>query len=159
MTAGTAKPLGEVEVTPDHFETIGREGILFAHLDSSLAVCVCDSKRENGGLAHLRFLADVTLDIDATDTTLASDLLLLDRFLADMRKAAPPWSPLTASLYASAIDTPTGARATQTVLDVVRGFLKDAGIELCAEDIRHGGAHKLRYTVRSNQAQVAKRDK
>jgi chemotaxis receptor (MCP) glutamine deamidase CheD len=150
MAAIDAQP-PETLVAPDRFEIAGRNGVLTAVLDSSLAVCVCDSKREWGGLAHLRFLANAALDIDATDTTLASDLLLLDRFFERMRKSAPPWSPLGASLLASAIDTPTGERATQTVLDTVRQFLRDAGIPLEREDVRPRGELALRFVVRSNQ--------
>jgi chemotaxis receptor (MCP) glutamine deamidase CheD len=156
-TMQPSRPPREIAVAPDHFETTGRDGVLCAMLDSSLVVCICDSKREVGGLAHLRFLADVTLDVDATDTTLASDLLLLDGFLATMRKAAPPWSPLSASLHASAIDTPMGERATETVLDVVRQFLRDAGIEILTEDVRKGGEYALRFVVRGNQVNVAKK--
>jgi hypothetical protein len=147
-------PQRATAVAPDRFEIAGRDGVLTALLACSLAVCVCDSRREWGGLAHLRFLANSNLDIDATDTTLASDLLLLDRFFANMRKAAPPWSPLGASLCASAIETPMGARATQTVLDTVRQFLKDADIALEREDIRPGGEYQLRFAVRANQVDL-----
>lgn len=154
MTATHDKPC-EIDVSPDRFETAGRDGVLTARLDSSLAVCMSDSRREVGGLAHLRFLADATLDIDATDTTLASDLLLLDRFVSSMRKAAPPWSPLSAGLYASGIETVTGRKATQTVLDMVREFLRDASIELATEEVRPGGVQLLRFAVRGRQIRLA----
>lgn len=154
MTATHDQPR-EIDVSPDRFETTGHDGVLTARLESSLAVCMSDSKNKVGGLAHLRFLADATLDIDATDTTLASDLLLLDRFVATMRKAAPPWSPLSAGLYASAIETATGRKATQTVLDIVRAFLRDAAIELGPEQVQPGGVHLLRFAVRGNQIRLA----
>src|SRR6202046_4702135 len=83
------RPQPEITVSPDRFEVTGEDVVLVAELRSAIAVCVYDAVEEAGALLHLRCVVRVTKASDMTDTTLATELLLLDRCVESMREMAP----------------------------------------------------------------------
>src|SRR5688500_6452211 len=78
----------EFTVAPDRFEIVTDDIVLKAELSSAIAVCVYDAVDDAGALLHLRFVVRGTRATDVTDTTLATELLLLDRCLEGLRRAA-----------------------------------------------------------------------
>src|SRR6202011_4830049 len=79
----------EITVAPDRFEVAGDDAILVTELRSAIAVCVYDAVEEAGALLHLRGIVRTPKPVDMTDTTLATELLLLDRCIESMRELAP----------------------------------------------------------------------
>src|SRR5580700_9637892 len=79
----------EIHVAPDRFEVSSGEALLVTQLQSAIAVCIYDASEEAGALLHLRCIVRSSRPVDVTDTTLATELLLLDRCLESLRASAP----------------------------------------------------------------------
>ena len=63
-------------------------------------------QEEAGALLHLRGIVRTAKPIDVTDSTLATELLLLDRCLASLREAAPAARHLQARMVVHLADSP-----------------------------------------------------
>src|ERR1700744_2531169 len=88
----------EIQVGSDQFEVVTQDVLLRARLNCAIAVCVFDTVDEAGALLHLRCVARPGSNPEATDTTLATELLLLDRCIESLRAAAPQARALKAHL-------------------------------------------------------------
>lgn len=134
----------EIHVAPDRFEVTSGEALLITELSSAIAVCVFDAAEEAGALLHLRCIARSSKPADVTDTTLATELLLLDRCLQALREAAPSAKHLQARIVVNLSESLL-ARAAQSVVAMVKHFLEDAGVELLPEDVAEGPKRMLRF--------------
>jgi chemotaxis receptor (MCP) glutamine deamidase CheD len=138
--------LREVVVAPDRFEVVADDAVLVAELRSATAVCIYDAVEEAGALLHLRFIIRSSKPADVTDTTLATELLLLDRCIESMREAAPGSKNLQAKIAAHLPDSPDAQRACESVLTLVRHFLDDSGMTVITADVAAGtAARQLRF--------------
>jgi chemotaxis receptor (MCP) glutamine deamidase CheD len=135
----------EIQVGPDRFEVTAEDAILVTELHSALAVCMYDATGEVGALLQLRCVAKASKSPDVTDTTLATELLLLDRCLEALRKIAPGARHLQARIVAHVADTPHAGVVCETAVSLVRHFLEDARVRLLPEDIAAGPARLLRF--------------
>jgi chemotaxis receptor (MCP) glutamine deamidase CheD len=135
----------EIPVAPDRFEVASDDAILIAELRSAIAVCVYDAVEEAGALLHLRCIVRSSKPADMTDTTLATELLLLDRCVESMREVAPAARNLQARIIAHLADHPRAREVCETVLSLVRQFLADAGVRLLPADIGGGAPRELRF--------------
>jgi chemotaxis receptor (MCP) glutamine deamidase CheD len=136
----------EIHVAPDRFEVTAGEALLTTELRSAIAVCVYDAAEEAGALLHLRCIAPVSKLTDVTDTTLASELLLLDRCLESLRETAPAARNLQARIVVHLLEEqPHARRSCETVVGLVKRFLQDAGVQLLPEDIGGGPVRTLRF--------------
>lgn len=135
----------EVNVVPDKFEVTLEDVLLVARLQSALAVCVYDAQEEAGALLHLRCIVRSTKPIDVTDSTLATELLLLDRCLASLRESAPQAKHLQARIVAHLADAPQAAPMSETMITLVKRYLEDGGVRLLADDIAAGPVRALRF--------------
>ena len=100
----------EIHVAPDRFEVTAEDAILTTELKSAVAVCLYDAAEEAGALLHLRCIIRASKPLDVTDTTLATELLLLDRCLEALREAAPAarnWSSAFCATFRGVVDQPT----------------------------------------------------
>ena len=134
----------EIHVAPDRFEVSSGETLLTAELRSAIAVCVYDADEEAGALLHLRCIVRHSKPADVTDTTLATELLLLHRCLESLRESAPAARRLQARIVAHLVDTPVNP-ACDIVIKLVRHYLEDAGVQVLPEDIAAGPARTLRF--------------
>ena len=135
----------EINVAPDRFEVAADDAILVTELRSAIAVCVYDAVEEAGALLHLRCIVRSAKPADMTDSTLATELLLLDRCVESMREAAPSARNLQAWVVAHLSDD-TGAQETfDVVLGMVQDFLADAGVRVLPLDVAAGQARALRF--------------
>jgi chemotaxis receptor (MCP) glutamine deamidase CheD len=125
----------EVSVAPDRFEIVSDDAVLVAELRSATAVCIYDAVEEAGALLHLRFIVRSAKPADVTDTTLATELLLLDRCIESLREAAPAAKNLQAKLAAHLPENPDAQRACENVLTLVRHFLGDSGMTVVTADV------------------------
>ena len=135
----------EIRVAPDGFEVTAGEALLIAELSSALAVCVYDAAEEAGALLHLRCIVRSTKPADVTDTTLATELLLLDRCLETLRAAAPAARHLQARIVVHLSEAPQARPACEAMLVMVKHYLADAGVQSLPEDIAAGAVRTLRF--------------
>jgi chemotaxis receptor (MCP) glutamine deamidase CheD len=136
----------EIHVAPDRFEVTAGEALLVSELSSAIAVCVYDASEAAGALLHLRCIVRSSKPTDVTDTTLATELLLLDRCLESLRETAPAARHLQARIVVHLLEQPPQARnSCDTVLALVKRYLEDAGVQLLPEDIAVGPARTLRF--------------
>ena len=140
-----AKPIRDIIVAPDRFEVAGDDAVLITELRSAIAVCLYDAVEEAGALLHLRCIVRNTKPADMTDTTLATELLLLDRCIEAMRGLAPAARNLQARVVAHLADHPYARETCEVVLSLVRQFLTDAGVTLLPADISEGPVRALRF--------------
>lgn len=135
----------EIPVAPDRFEVTAEDAILVAELRSAIAVCVYDAAEQAGALLHLRCIVRSSKPADVTDTTLATELLLLDRCLEALRAAAPAARRLQARIVAHLGESTHARPVCEQVVAIVRHYLSDAGVELGDEDIAAGPVRTLRF--------------
>lgn len=135
----------EVIVAPDKFEVVADDAVLVAELRSATAVCLYDAVEEAGALLHLRFIIRSAKPADVTDTTLATELLLLDRCIESLREAMPNARNMQAKIAAHLPENPEAQRACDTVLTLVRHFLDDSGMVVVTSDVAAGAPRELRF--------------
>ena len=150
MTAATR----EILVGSDQFEVITEDVILRARLDSAIAVCVFDTVDEAGALLHLRCVARPGGNPDATDTTLATELLLLDRCVEALRAAAPQARALKARIVAHVPAQSTARPACETTVALVGHFMQDIGAELAPVDLATGEPREIVFRPCMGSLQV-----
>jgi chemotaxis receptor (MCP) glutamine deamidase CheD len=122
-----------------------KDAILVTELRSAIAVCVYDAVEEAGALLHLRCVVRISKPSDMTDTTLATELLLLDRCVESMREAAPSARNLQARIFAHLDDHPMAGQVCEAALTLVRHFLMDSGVTLLPVEIGSGPPRELRF--------------
>lgn len=135
----------EIHVAPDRFEVTAEDAILTTELHSAVAVCVYDAAEEAGALLHLRCIVKSSKPADVTDTTLATELLLLDRCLEALREAAPAARHLQARIVAHLAESAGAQPVCEQIVGMVRHFLSDAGVQLLPEDVAAGPARTVRF--------------
>lgn len=135
----------EITVAPDRFEIAEDDAIFVTELRSAIAVCVYDAVEEAGALLHLRCIIRSPKPIDMTDTTLATELLLLDRCVESMREAAPAARNLQARVIVHLSDLPHARETVDPVLTMVEDFLSDAGLRVSPLDIASGPVRTVRF--------------
>jgi chemotaxis receptor (MCP) glutamine deamidase CheD len=135
----------EIQVAPDRFEVTTEDALLITELSSALAVCVYDAEEEAGALLHLRCIVRSTRPLDVTDTTLATELLLLDRCLESLRALAPAARHLQARIVVHLAAEPHARPACETVVALVKHYLQDAGVQILPEDMADGPVRTLRF--------------
>jgi chemotaxis receptor (MCP) glutamine deamidase CheD len=135
----------EIHVAPDRFEVTAEDAILTTELKSAVAVCMYDAAEEAGALLHLRCIIRPAKPLDVTDTTLATELLLLDRCLEALREAAPAARQLQARIVAHLSESAHARPVCETVMNVVRHYLTDAGVQMLPEDVAAGPVRTLRF--------------
>jgi chemotaxis receptor (MCP) glutamine deamidase CheD len=135
----------EINVAPDKFEVISGDVLLVTELCSAIAVCVYDATEEAGALLHLRCIVRSSKPADVTDTTLATELLLLDRCLASLRETVPGARHLQARIVVHLADAPHAAAGCETVVALVKHYLEDAGVRVLPEDVAGGPVRALRF--------------
>jgi chemotaxis receptor (MCP) glutamine deamidase CheD len=108
-------------------------------------VCLYDAAEEAGALLHLRSIVKSSKPADVTDTTLAMELLLLDRCLQSLREASPAARDLQARIVVHVQETPQARQMYESVIALVKHFLVDAGVTLLPEDVATGQPRRLRF--------------
>jgi chemotaxis receptor (MCP) glutamine deamidase CheD len=144
----------EIEVGTDQFEVVTEDVLLRAALNSAMAVCVFDTVDEAGALVHLRCVARAGGNPDATDTTLATELLLLDRCVQSLRAAAPQARALKARVVAHVPAQSNARAACESTLVLVGHFMADIGAELAPVDLDTGEPREVLFRPCMGSLQV-----
>ena len=135
----------EITVAPDRFEVAADDATLVTELDSAIAVCVFDAVEEAGALLHLRCIVRASKPADISDTTLATELLLLDRCVGSIRDVAPSARNLQARVVAHLSDHLQAGEIFDTVLGMLEHFLADAGVKVLPRDVAAGKTRSVRF--------------
>ena len=135
----------EIHVAPDRFEVTAEDMLLVTELSSAIAVCVYDAAEEAGAMLHLRCIVRTTRPADVTDTTLATEMLLLDRCLESLRAISPAARHLQARIVVHLAQEPHARPACETVVALLKRYLEDAGVQILPEDVADGPARNLRF--------------
>jgi len=135
----------EIHVAQDRFEVSSGEALLVTELSSAIAICLYDAAEEAGALLHLRCIVKSSKPADVTDTTLATELLLLDRCLQSLRELAPAARDLQARIVVHLPEPAQAGPAYQTVISLVKRFLEDQKVTLLPEDVSTGQPRRLRF--------------
>jgi chemotaxis receptor (MCP) glutamine deamidase CheD len=155
-TPPAASSLPAVRVVAlDHFEVLPGDGVLQAVLDGSMVVCFYDAVEETGGMVHLRIIPLGRPGVDASDDTLAADLLLLDRCLESLRKVAPNaryWQARVVTHFGpDGILQPVGIG----VRDSVCHGCTDSGVVVVQSDAEFGGPVTVAFRPAMGQLRKA----
>ena len=138
-----ALPIHDVAV--DHFEVMKDDGVLRARVDGSIVVCLYDAVEEAGGMVHLRIIPTAFGSTEASDETLAADLLLLDCCLAALQVAAPAaknWQARLVTHYGvDGLLQPIG----RGVLNSVTHAIEDSGVRIVQSEGEVGEAVTLGF--------------
>jgi chemotaxis receptor (MCP) glutamine deamidase CheD len=148
------RPRLEIEVRPDRYEVVADDTVLTAELHSGIAVCLFDAVEEAGALLHLRCIIRSDKPVDVTDTTLATELLLLDRCVDALRDAVPAGRNMQAKIAAHFPNDEAAAAASRSVLTLVSHFLHDKGATALAPDVATGGSRRVYFRPGLGQLQI-----
>ena len=139
-------PVPEIRVEPDHFDVVTRDVILVARLESTFALCLYDAVLESGALVHLRVGPPGRVqDPELTDTTLATDLLLLDRCFVELRKVEPRAQHWQAKVVGQVQDSPGARERFDGVQSFLAAFLDDSDVKLVSCDVHVENVQLLRF--------------
>jgi chemotaxis receptor (MCP) glutamine deamidase CheD len=121
----------EKEVPVDQFEVTRADVVLVARLKSAFALCLYDEVQEGGALLHMQIGRPGRVnDPELTDNTLSTDLLLLDRCLAEFKRSDPRAKHWLAKFVAHADANTGGTERAEGMQHFVAAFLADAEIRL-----------------------------
>jgi chemotaxis receptor (MCP) glutamine deamidase CheD len=136
----------EIRVEPDHFEVVTADVVLLAQLESTFALCLYDAVLESGALVHLRVGPPGRVqDPELTDTTLSTDLLLLDRCFAELRKSEPRAQHWQAKVVGQVQDSPGARERFDGVRGFLSAFLADTDVKLISCDTHVDHVQLLRF--------------
>lgn len=137
----------EVMVPVDSFLVAQQDLFLCAQLQGSFALCISDEVHDSGALIHV--LAGrpgrVGTNPDLTDNTLSTDLLLLDRCLAELRIAEPRARHWQARFVAHADPDAGGAERLSALQAFIEVYLEDTGVRLTSASTEAGPTRRLTF--------------
>lgn len=139
-------PVQEITVDPDHFDVVTTDVVLVARLESTFALCLYDAVLESGALIHLRVGPPGRVqDPELTDTTLSTDLLLLDRCFVELRKCEPRAQHWQAKVVGQVQDLPGARQRFDGVQSFLTAFLADTNVKLVSCDTHLDHVQLLRF--------------
>jgi chemotaxis receptor (MCP) glutamine deamidase CheD len=146
QVAVSEAPVPEVNVAPDHFQVVTNDLVLVAQLESTFALCLYDAVHESGALVHLRVGPPGRVsDPELTDTTLSTDLLLLDRCFAELRKSEPRAQHWQAKVVGQIEDVKGARERFDGVQSFLTAFLADTNVKLISCDTHLDHVQVLRF--------------
>jgi chemotaxis receptor (MCP) glutamine deamidase CheD len=93
-------------------------------------------------------------DPGLTDTTLSTDLLLLDRCFSELRKAEPRAQHWQAKVAGQVQDTPGGRERFDGVIAFLTAFLNDTNVKLVSSDTHVDHVQLLRFRPAMGQVRT-----
>ena len=131
---------------PDHFDVVTNDVVLVAELNTTFALCHYDAVLESGALVHLRVGPPGRVqDPELTDTSLSTDLLLLDRCFAELRKSEPRAQHWQAKVVGQVQDSPGARERFDGVQSFLSAFLNDTNVKLISCDTHIDRVQLLRF--------------
>lgn len=145
--------LPEVQVPVDQFEIARKDLVLCAQLQGTFALCLYDEVQEGGAVLHMKIGRPGRLaDPELTDNTLSTNLLLLDKCIAELKHSDPRARHWLAKFVAHADEDNGGRELALGVQSFVEAFLDDVGIGLVSAAVH--GDEPLRLSFRPSMGQL-----
>jgi chemotaxis receptor (MCP) glutamine deamidase CheD len=142
----------EVLVPLDQFVVARTDVLLCAQLSGSLALCLGDDVEESGALLHMQAGRPGRVnDPELTDNTLSTDLLLIDRCMAELKLAEPRARHWQARIVAHADMNAGGHERLAGIRAFIEACLDDAGIRLVSCTVHDGVARMLSFRPAMSQ--------
>jgi chemotaxis receptor (MCP) glutamine deamidase CheD len=142
----TERGLQEVAVPVDQFEIARSDLVLAASLRSSFALCLYDEVNETGALLHMQIgRPGQVIDPELTDNTLSTNLLLLDRCIAELRHSEPRARHWQARFVAHANERSGGRERMLGIQSFIEAYLDDVGIGLVSAAAHTEEPMQLRF--------------
>lgn len=133
----------ELIVQPDQFLVSLTDVVLQARLEATFVLCIYDAVEETGGMVHLRSNSPGRAPTtELTDTTLSSDLLLIDRCIESLRNATPRAQHWQGRFLAH---TATSQHPFQAIREILADLLQDAGVRTVSSQVLDGAASTVRF--------------
>jgi len=130
----------------DNFDVVTSDVVLVAELNSTFALCLYDAVLESGALVHMRVGPPGRVqEPELTDTTLSTDLLLLDRCFVELRKVEPRAQHWQAKVVGQVQDSPGARERFDGVQSFLSAFLNDTKVKLVSSDTHLDRVHLLRF--------------
>ncbi len=145
--------LPEVQVPVDQFEIARHDLVLCAQLKSSFALCLYDEVQEGGALLHMQIGRPGRIsDPELTDNTLSTNLLLLDRCIAELKHSDPRARHWQAKFVAHAEEGNGGRELALGVQSFIEAYLEDVGVGLVSAAVH--ADEPLRLSFRPAMGQL-----
>lgn len=142
----TDRVLPEVQVPVDQFEVARHDVVLCAQLHSSFALCLYDEVQEGGALLHMQIGRPGRIaDPELTDNTLSTNLLLLDRCIAELKLSDPRARHWQAKFVAHADELRGGRELALGVQSFIEAYLEDVGIGLVSAAVHNDESLRLSF--------------
>lgn len=136
----------QVLVPVDQFVVTQQDVVLVAELQGSVALCLCDDVQDSGGLLHIQAGLPVhARNPELTDNTLSSDLLLVDRCVAELKRKEPRAKHWQARLIGHASDLTGGMERAMGIQSFIEACLQDAEVRLVSSTVHEGGPRRLLF--------------
>jgi chemotaxis receptor (MCP) glutamine deamidase CheD len=136
----------EVIVPVDQYQIANLDLILVARLDSTFALCLFDEVHETGALLHMQLgRPGRAIDPELTDNTLATDLLLLDQCLRDLKRSEPLAKHWQAKFIAHTAPGAGGLDRANAIQCFVEAYLADVQIPLAGRTTHSDAPQQLRF--------------
>ncbi len=141
----------ECDVPPDEFRVVSTPAWLLTRLECALAVCASDDVQGVGGLLNLRCFAGAERPAELTDNTLSLSLLLLERFVRELRSEGARAQSLRVRVVAHSSETGALVDPAATLMDLVRAFFAQSGFRATFREIRRPQPVALRFEPHAGQ--------
>lgn len=137
----------EVTVPVDSYLVSRQDQLLCALLQGSFALCLSDEVQDTGAMVHVRAgrPGRVGHNPDLTDNTLSTDLLLLDRCIAELRTADPRARHWQARFVAHADPDAGGTDRLSALQAFIEVYLEDTGVRLTSAVTHDGPGRRLAF--------------
>jgi len=137
----------EVVVPVDSYLVAKQDQVLCASLRGSFALCISDEVLETGAVVHVQAgrPGRINTNPDLTDNTLSTDLLLLDRCLAELREAEPRARHWQARFVAHADPEAGGFDRLSALQAFIEVYLEDTGVQLTSAVTHEGPVRHLAF--------------
>jgi hypothetical protein len=142
---------GEFNVRSDEFRVVSRPVWLLTRLEYALAVCASDDVQGVGGLLNLRCFAGDERPSELTDNTLSLSLLLLERFVRELKSEGARAQSLRVRVVAHSTDTGAAIDPAATLTDLVRAFFVQGSFKATFREIRRQTPVALRFEPHAGQ--------
>lgn len=140
-----------MQIEADSWHVARGHMLLAAQLEETLVVCLNDDTQGVGGLLHLRLAAEGARSLDLSDNTLSLNLLLIERFMKELRGAGARSPAMRGTLVAHVPKDSPIEVAASTLIGLIAAYYADAKIPLVRREIRHVPAVAVLYEPREGR--------
>jgi chemotaxis receptor (MCP) glutamine deamidase CheD len=151
MMRGMVSGARQLAIDADTFHVSRGHMLLSAQLRETLIVCLNDDTQGIGGMLHLRLAVAGSQCLDLTDNTLSLNLLLVERFMKELRSTGARNAALKGTLVAH---VPRGSRLevpADTLIGLLVAYYADARIPMIRREIRHVPAVAVLFEPREGR--------